>query len=51
MSFGFPGLHNYAIIVGVAFHLGVVFGEEPWLAHTHGAKWYEYARQVPRWLL
>jgi len=51
MSFGFPGLHNYAIIVGVAFHLRVVFGEEPWLARTHGAKWYEYARQVPRWLL
>lgn len=51
MSFGFPGLHIYAIIVGVAFHLRVVFGEEPWLARTHGAKGYEYARQVPHWLL
>lgn len=51
MSFGLPGLYIYAIIVAVAFHLRVVFGEEPWLARTHGAKWHEYARRVPRWLL
>lgn len=50
-SFGLPGLYIYAIIVAVAFHLRVVFGEEPWLARTHGAKWHEYARRVPRWLL
>ncbi|WP_455287491.1 methyltransferase family protein [Cupriavidus necator] len=51
MSFGLPGLYIYAIIVAVAFHLRVVFGEEPWLARTHGAKWHEYARRVPRRLL
>ena len=26
----------------------VVLGEEPWLAHTHGEQWREYARRVPR---
>jgi hypothetical protein len=33
------------------FHLRVVFGEEPWLARTHGAAWTEYRARVPRWLL
>jgi protein-S-isoprenylcysteine O-methyltransferase Ste14 len=40
----------YALAVGVAFHLRVVFGEEPWLARTHGEKWARYAAEVPRWL-
>ena len=51
VSFGLPGLYIYTIIVAVAFHLRVVFREEPWLARTHGAQWHEYTRQVPRWLL
>jgi protein-S-isoprenylcysteine O-methyltransferase Ste14 len=51
VSFGLPALYIYAIIVAVAFHLRVVFGEEPWLARTHGAPWQEYARRVPRWFL
>ena len=39
----------YAVAVMVAFHLRVVFGEEPWLARTHGAKWMRYKAHVPRW--
>jgi protein-S-isoprenylcysteine O-methyltransferase Ste14 len=41
----------YTCFVIVAFHLRVVFGEEPWLARTHGAAWDEYKARVPRWLL
>jgi protein-S-isoprenylcysteine O-methyltransferase Ste14 len=41
----------YTCFVIVAFHLRVVFGEEPWLARTHGAAWEEYKSGVPRWLL
>jgi protein-S-isoprenylcysteine O-methyltransferase Ste14 len=51
VSFALPGLYIYAIIVAVAFHLRVVFAEEPWLARTHGAKWREYAARVPRWFI
>src|SRR5262245_15609609 len=29
----------YTICVLVAFQLRVVYGEEPWLARTHGAAW------------
>lgn len=49
LSFGLSGLYVYTIAVVVAFHLRVVFGEEPWLARTHGARWHDYARRVPRW--
>jgi protein-S-isoprenylcysteine O-methyltransferase Ste14 len=35
----------------VGFQLRVVFGEEPWLARTHGAAWDEYKSRVQRWLL
>jgi protein-S-isoprenylcysteine O-methyltransferase Ste14 len=41
----------YSLIVAVAFQLRVVYGEEPWLARTHGAAWDEYRARVPRWLL
>jgi protein-S-isoprenylcysteine O-methyltransferase Ste14 len=40
----------YAAFVATAFHLRVIFGEEPWLARTHGAEWAEYRASVPRWL-
>ena len=39
----------YAAAVAVAFHLRVVFGEEPWLARTHRGSWSRYAARVPRW--
>jgi protein-S-isoprenylcysteine O-methyltransferase Ste14 len=35
----------------VAFHLRVLFGEEPWLARTHGEAWDKYKAGAPRWLL
>ena len=50
-SFASTALAIYAISVIVAFHLRVVFGEEPWLARTHGAAWEEYRVRVPRWLM
>ena len=49
ISFWSRGLLIYALIVVVAFHLRVVFGEEPWLARTHGEQWKQYANRVPRW--
>jgi protein-S-isoprenylcysteine O-methyltransferase Ste14 len=48
--FGSRQLFTYAVIVAAAFHLRVVFGEEPWLARTHGAAWDNYKARVPRWL-
>jgi protein-S-isoprenylcysteine O-methyltransferase Ste14 len=39
----------YAAVVAIAFHLRVIFGEEPWLARTHGAAWESYRTHVPRW--
>ena len=39
----------YAVAVATGFHLRVVFGEEPWLAQTHGDRWLRYAARVPRW--
>lgn len=48
-SFGSMGLFAYALLIAIAFHLRVVFGEEPWLSQTHGANWQIYKRQVPRW--
>lgn len=41
----------YAAIIAIAFHLRVVYYEEPWLAHTHGSAWTAYASRVPRWFL
>ena len=50
VSFGARGLYWYALVVGIAFHVRVVVGEEPWLRRTHDAAWDEYARRVRRWL-
>ena len=49
VSFGSVGLLIYALAVVIAFQLRVVFGEEPWLARTHGAAWQQYTRRVRRW--
>jgi protein-S-isoprenylcysteine O-methyltransferase Ste14 len=40
----------YTVFVAIAFHLRVIFGEEPWLARTHGAEWTAYRADIPRWL-
>src|SRR6187549_1257808 len=47
IAFAVPGMFLYALAIAVAFHLRVVFGEEPWLARTHGTRWQEYAGRVP----
>jgi protein-S-isoprenylcysteine O-methyltransferase Ste14 len=39
----------YALAVMLAFHLRVVFGEEPWLARRYGRQWEGYRASVPRW--
>jgi protein-S-isoprenylcysteine O-methyltransferase Ste14 len=49
VSYGSPALMAYTLVVGVAFHLRVVYGEEPWLARRHGEAWQRYADRVPRW--
>src|SRR5215207_10151519 len=43
VSFGARGLYWYTLAVGIAFHVRVVVGEEPWLRRTHDAAWDEYA--------
>lgn len=48
-AFAHRGLLVYAVCVAIAFELRVVFGEEPWLARTHGEAWHAYAARVPRW--
>ena len=50
MLFRSPLLAGYAVLLALAFHLRIVFGEEPWLARTHGEAWLLYKRSVPRWL-
>jgi protein-S-isoprenylcysteine O-methyltransferase Ste14 len=49
VSFASIGLLIYALAIVFAFHLRVVFGEEPWLARTYGREWEQYADRVPRW--
>lgn len=41
----------YTAFVAVAFHLRVVFGEEPWLSRTYGERWTAYKSRVPRWIV
>ncbi len=43
-------LWAYTALVAIAFHLRVVFGEEPWLARTHGPDWAAFRASVPRWV-
>lgn len=48
-AFASTGLAIYTLVVVAAFYLRVVFGEEPYLARTHGEQWAQYVAQVPRW--
>ena len=41
----------YCSLIFTVFYLRVVYGEEPWLARTHGKAWEDYVNQVPRWLI
>ena len=49
LGFESRALGAYTLAVMAAFHLRVVFGEEPWLARTHGDTWGRYKARVPRW--
>lgn len=49
VAFRSPLLTIYTLAIAIAFHLRVVFGEEPWLARTHGDRWFRYKHEVPRW--
>lgn len=40
----------YSACVALAFQLRIVFGEEPWLARTHGEQWQAYRARVGRWV-
>jgi protein-S-isoprenylcysteine O-methyltransferase Ste14 len=49
VAFRSAGLLAYALAIAAAFHMRVVFGEEPWLAQMHGAAWQQYTGRVRRW--
>ena len=40
----------YAVAIVIAFHLRVVFYEEPWLGRAHGEAWQRYRASVRRWV-
>lgn len=50
LGFRSSTLSIYGLVLAVAFHLRVIWGEEPYLAATHGEAWTRYCSQVPRWL-
>jgi protein-S-isoprenylcysteine O-methyltransferase Ste14 len=43
-------LLGYALLLGLGFHLFVVFYEEPSLTKKFGGAYQEYCRSVPRWI-
>jgi protein-S-isoprenylcysteine O-methyltransferase Ste14 len=43
-------LAGYAAVLAVAFHLRVIFYEEPCLLRLFGIEWTAYSKSVPRWL-
>lgn len=49
VAFDLDGLYIYTGMVMLAFHLRVVFGEEPQLKRNFGTEWDSYAAQVLRW--
>lgn len=51
VCFRSPVLATYTASMAVLFHLRIAFGEEPWLARTHGEQWHEYRAKTPRWLV
>lgn len=40
----------YALVVLLAFEIRIRYGEEPWLARTHGEAWTKYCRRTRRWI-
>ncbi len=50
LAFHSRSLAIYALAVMLAFHLRIVFAEEPWLARTYDDAWSRYRDRVPRWI-
>ena len=50
LAWRLQALWVYLGVIGLAFHLRVVLGEEPWLAARYGDAWSRYRRAVPRWV-
>ncbi len=50
LFFASPAILVYVAVVALAFHLFVVFYEEPTLRRQFGAEYEGYCRQVPRWI-
>lgn len=50
LTFPSRALWVYVGFIALAFHLRVVFYEEPWLARTHGPAWLAYRARVARWI-
>jgi protein-S-isoprenylcysteine O-methyltransferase Ste14 len=45
-----PGVLVYAALVALAFHLFVLFYEEPTLRRAYGVEYDAYCARVPRWI-
>src|SRR5207253_960672 len=39
----------YGVAIALMFHARVIWGEEPFLARTHGDDWTRYRERVSRW--
>ncbi len=50
LLFSSTRLLSYAFLLGLGFHLLVVFYEEPTLRRKFGGPYQEYCRAVPRWI-
>ena len=49
IGYGSAPIGIYAVGLLIAFHLRILWHEEPFLARTHGHEWRAYAARVPRW--
>jgi len=49
LGYGSRTLWIYAGVAAIAFHVRVVWFEEPWLAARYGEDYAAYKRRVPRW--
>jgi len=50
LLFSSTRLLGYALLLGICFHLFVVFYEEPPLTKKFGGPYQEYCQAVPRWI-
>jgi len=49
LFFASVGILIYAVLISLAAHLAVVYGEEPDLRRRFGDEYAEYCDRVPRW--